>query len=73
MKDLSASNCVLGMKIHRDIHDGKLWLTQTKYTKKVFAKFNMTGAKSVSTPLVSHSSFLLHPMAEMIWIEAKCI
>ncbi|CAM6094648.1 unnamed protein product [Calypogeia fissa] len=54
MKDLGPSKRILGMEIHRDRQKGKLWLTQGQYTKKVLAKFNMAGAKAVSTPLAPH-------------------
>jgi Reverse transcriptase (RNA-dependent DNA polymerase) len=54
MKDLGSAKRILGMEIHRDRQNGKLWLTQSMYTKKVLAKFNMGSAKSVSTPLASH-------------------
>ena len=32
----------------------KLWVSQKSYISKVLEKFNMFGAKSVSTPLASH-------------------
>jgi hypothetical protein len=54
MKDMGPAKRILGMEIHRNRQDGKLWLTQSKYTKKVLARFNMASAKSVSTPLASH-------------------
>ncbi len=54
MKDLGPARFILGMEIHRDRKQGKLWLTQSKYTNKVLAKFNMASAKAVSVPLATH-------------------
>jgi hypothetical protein len=54
MKDLGTAKKILGMEISRDQKAGKLWLTQGKYEHKVLAKFNMSNAKSVSTPLAPH-------------------
>lgn len=43
------------MKIHRDKHVRKLWLTYNKYTKKVIdVTLNMARAKFVGTPIASH-------------------
>ena len=54
MKDLGAAKQILGMRIIRDKANGTLKLSQADYVKKVLSKFNMNGAKPVSTPLGSH-------------------
>ena len=54
MKDLGPARKILGMQIKRDVKEGKLWLSQPKYGRKVLAKHNMADAKAVSTPLASH-------------------
>ena len=47
MKDLSASNLILGMeiKINR-----KLWLNQRKYVETILHRFDMQGCKSIKVP-----------------------
>ncbi|KAL2631606.1 hypothetical protein R1flu_016292 [Riccia fluitans] len=47
MKDLCPAKNILGMEIHRDVKDGKLWLTQEKYARKVLERFNMLDTKLV--------------------------
>ena len=54
MKDLGAGKHILGMEIHRDRKNGKLWLSQQKYVEKVLEKFNMNNVKPVNVPLASH-------------------
>ncbi|PKA67207.1 Retrovirus-related Pol polyprotein from transposon TNT 1-94 [Apostasia shenzhenica] len=51
IKDLGNAKKILGMKIHRDRHEGKLWLTKKSYIEKVLAKFNMKNTKAVSKSL----------------------
>jgi hypothetical protein len=41
MKDLGASNFILGMEIKRDQKKRKLWLNQRKYVKTILQRFNM--------------------------------
>jgi hypothetical protein len=43
MKDLSASNFILGMEIKRDQKKRKLLLNQRKYVETILQRFNMTG------------------------------
>ncbi|KAK4385687.1 Retrovirus-related Pol polyprotein from transposon TNT 1-94 [Sesamum angolense] len=54
MKDLGATTKILGMEIHRDRGSRKLWLSQRGYVEKVLDRFEMSKAKSVSTPLENH-------------------
>ena len=54
MKDLGAAKHILGMEIHRDRKNGKLWLSQQKYVEKVLEKFGMNNVKPVNVPLASH-------------------
>eukprot|EP00253_Pinus_taeda_P022163 PITA_22163 len=54
MKDIGAEKHILGMEIHRDRKNGKLWLSQQKYVEKVLDKFSMDNVKPVNVPLASH-------------------
>ena len=54
MKDLGAAKHIVGMEIHRDRKNGKLWLSQQKYVEKVLEKFCMNNVKPVNVPLASH-------------------
>ena len=54
MKDLGAEKHILGMEIHKDRKNGKLWLSQQKYVEKVLEKFYMNNVKPVNVPLASH-------------------
>jgi hypothetical protein len=47
MKDLGASNFILGMKIKRDRKKRKLWLNQRKHVETILQRFNMQECKSV--------------------------
>ncbi|KAK9940454.1 hypothetical protein M0R45_017116 [Rubus argutus] len=51
MKDLGPAKQILGMEITRDRKNKKLWLSQEKYVERVLERFNMEGAKPVSSPL----------------------
>ncbi|OAE25973.1 hypothetical protein AXG93_1712s1530 [Marchantia polymorpha subsp. ruderalis] len=53
MKDLGTATRILGMEIHRD-KNGKLWLTQGKYARKVLVRFNMENCKPINITLASH-------------------
>ena len=54
MKDLGPASQILGIKISRDRKNGKLWLSQESYIKKVLDTFNMNKVKPVSSLLGSH-------------------
>ncbi|KAE8670544.1 hypothetical protein F3Y22_tig00112127pilonHSYRG00101 [Hibiscus syriacus] len=41
MKDLGSANKILGMQIHRDISNRKIWLSQKNYLKKILSRFSM--------------------------------
>jgi hypothetical protein len=58
MKDLGATKQILGMEIHRDRKDGKLWLSQQKYVVKILRKFGMNNVKPVKSLWLSIVSFL---------------
>ena len=47
MKDLSATNFILGMEIKRNSIDRKLQLNQRKYVETILYKFNMQECKPV--------------------------
>ncbi|KAH9727082.1 Integrase catalytic domain-containing protein [Citrus sinensis] len=51
MKDLGPADKILGMQIHRDRNNRKIWLSQKNYLKKILRHFNMQDCKSISTPL----------------------
>ncbi|KAH9669686.1 hypothetical protein KPL70_021889 [Citrus sinensis] len=48
MKDLVPANKILGMQIHRDRNNRKIWLSQENYLKKILQRFNMQDCKSIS-------------------------
>eukprot|EP00253_Pinus_taeda_P023235 PITA_23235 len=54
MKDLGAGRQILGMEIFRNRSDGKLWLSQQKYIKKILLRSGMNNVKPVSVPFASH-------------------
>ena len=54
MKNLGAVKKILGMEIHRDRGNGRLWLTQRSYLEKIVEFFGMGNAKVVSTALANH-------------------
>ncbi|KAE8706560.1 hypothetical protein F3Y22_tig00110392pilonHSYRG00195 [Hibiscus syriacus] len=41
MKDLGSTNKILGMQIHRDRSNRKIWLSQKNYLKKILSRFSM--------------------------------
>ncbi|KAE8733847.1 hypothetical protein F3Y22_tig00000916pilonHSYRG00052 [Hibiscus syriacus] len=51
MKDLGSANKILGMQIHRDRSNRKIWLSQKNYLKKFLSRFSMQDCKPISTPL----------------------
>ena len=54
MKDLRATKKILGMKIHRNRQEGKLFLSQKKYIEKVLERIGMLDAKPVKTLHSAH-------------------
>jgi hypothetical protein len=51
MKDIGASNFILGMEIKRDRNRRKLWLNQRKYIETILQRFNMQECKVVKVPI----------------------
>jgi hypothetical protein len=51
MKDLGELNEIVGMKIHRDWDAGTITISQQKYCEDILAKFKMSDAKPVRTPM----------------------
>jgi hypothetical protein len=51
MKDLGASNFILGMEIKRDRKKMKLWLNQRKYVETILQRFNTQECKPVKVPI----------------------
>ena len=54
MKDLGPAKRILDIRIERDRASKKLCMLQEQYIEKVLARFNMSKAKVVSSPLTSH-------------------
>ena len=54
MKDFGPAKKILGIRIERDRASKKLYMSQEQYIEKVFERFNMSKAKMVSSPLISH-------------------
>jgi hypothetical protein len=54
MKDLGATKQILGIEIHRDRKNGKLWISQQKYVEKILLRFGMNNVKPVNIPFASH-------------------
>ena len=49
MKDLGEMHYCLGLEVWGD--DGRILITQSKYTNEVLKRFNMNGCNALSTPL----------------------
>lgn len=54
MKDMGAASRILGIDIKRDRKEGVLYLSQKNYLEKVLKRFNMSEARSTTTPMGSH-------------------
>jgi hypothetical protein len=54
MKDLGATKQILGMEIHINMKNGKMWLSQHKYVEKILMRFSMNNVKPIQIPLASH-------------------
>jgi hypothetical protein len=52
MKDLGASNFILGMEIKRDWKKRKLWLNKRKYVETILQRFNMQECKPIKVPIL---------------------
>ena len=57
-KSWGATNKIPGMEILRDRVAGKLYLSQKRYFEKVFSRFKIQSAKSVTTLLAVHFRLL---------------
>ena len=51
MKDLGATNFILGMEIRRDYVGINIWISQRKYIEVILQRFNMQGCKLVKAPI----------------------
>eukprot|EP00253_Pinus_taeda_P035567 PITA_35567 len=51
MKDLGATNYILGIEIKRDQAKRKLWLNQRKYVETILQRFNMQDSKPAKVPI----------------------
>ena len=52
MKHLGPANKILGMQIHRDRNNRKIWFSQKNYSKKILRHFSMHDCKLIFTPLL---------------------
>ena len=51
MKDVSATNLILGMEIKRNHANRKLWLNQRKYIETILHRFNKQECKPVKVSI----------------------
>jgi len=54
MKDLGEKNQILGIGVHRDEKNCKLWLSQHKSMEKILMWFSMNIVTLVNVPIVFH-------------------
>jgi hypothetical protein len=54
MKYLAATKQILGMEIHIDKKNGKLWLSKHNYVEKILMIFGMSDVRPVHIPSASH-------------------
>jgi len=54
MKDLGPTNKILGMQIHRDRNNKKIWISQKNYLRKILQRFNMQECKQISIPFLTN-------------------
>ncbi|KAE8728811.1 hypothetical protein F3Y22_tig00004072pilonHSYRG00246 [Hibiscus syriacus] len=52
MNDLGSTNKILGMQIHRDRSNRKIWLSQKNYLKKILSRFNMQDLGSLMFAMI---------------------
>ncbi|KAE8671438.1 Casein kinase I isoform delta-like [Hibiscus syriacus] len=52
MKDLGSTNKILGMQIHRDRSNRKIWLSQKNYLKKILSRFSMQDLGSLMFAMI---------------------
>ncbi|KAJ4705295.1 Retrovirus-related Pol polyprotein from transposon TNT 1-94 [Melia azedarach] len=55
MKDLGATQKILGMEIYRDRSKKKLFLSQKGYIQKILSRFGMSTAKPIDTPSAANA------------------
>ncbi|KAH9681106.1 hypothetical protein KPL71_026832 [Citrus sinensis] len=83
MKDLGPANKILGMQIHRDRNNRKIWLSQKNYLKKILRLFNMQDLGSLIFAMIctrsdiaqamgAVSRYMVNPGGEH-WIAVKRI
>ncbi|OIT38180.1 retrovirus-related pol polyprotein from transposon tnt 1-94, partial [Nicotiana attenuata] len=59
MKDMGDASYVIGIKIHRDRHQGILGLSQENYINKVLERFRMKDCSPSVAPIVKRYVFML--------------
>ena len=59
MKDMGETSYVIGIKIHRDIFQGTLGLSQETYINKVLERFRMKNCSPSVSPIVKGDRFNL--------------
>ncbi|KAH9743311.1 hypothetical protein KPL70_003257 [Citrus sinensis] len=70
IKDLGLANKILGMQIHRDRNNRKIWLLQKNYLKKILRRFNMQDY--IAQLVGAISRYMANPGGEH-WINVKRI
>ena len=75
VKDLGELKRILGMDVKRDREKGLLTISKESYAIKLLEKFNISGCKTVSTPLASRFRFSLSqcPVTEQERLEMSNI
>ncbi|KAH9685636.1 Integrase catalytic domain-containing protein [Citrus sinensis] len=66
MKDLGPTNKILGMQIHRNRNNRKIWLSQKNYLKKILWRFNINEAERKEMSRVPYASAVGSLMFAMI-------
>ncbi|KAH9751503.1 hypothetical protein KPL71_014323 [Citrus sinensis] len=66
MKDLGPTNKILGMQIHGNINNRKIWLSQKNYLKKILRRFNINEAERNEMSRVPYASAVGSLMFAMI-------
>ncbi|KAG9447193.1 hypothetical protein H6P81_013321 [Aristolochia fimbriata] len=60
MKDMSDASYVIGIKIHRDRHQGVLDLSQETYINKILERFHMQDCTPTVAPIVKGDTFSMN-------------
>jgi hypothetical protein len=70
MKDLRATKNILGIKIHRDEKNGRIWLSQQRYVENILIRFYMNHVKPIDIPL---DSSCYHSKKLLCVVDLRCL